>query len=125
MSTQVIDTYAQPGMGSHTELEINIQAELSQLMEELNLTDEQGVVIGLLILKYSLEFDFKEFENASDVKQYSMLKSQLKEVDKDLKEVLDKRQFKIYKKKKKEIRKKLRKGNWHSISVELLNCATV
>lgn len=110
MSTQAITVNAQLGKGSRTDLNINIQTELSELMDELKLSNDQTIVIGMLILKYSLEFDYKEFENASDTKKYMMAKSQFKEIDKDLKDVLDKKQFKVYKKKKKEIRKKLIKG---------------
>ena len=112
LSVQVFDSYAQPNNKKNANTDLNIDAELSELMNDLKLTDDQGVVIGLLILKYSLEYDYKEFQAASKAKQYTMVKAMIKELDKDLKDVLDKRQYKIYKKKKKEIKKKLMKGNW-------------
>ena len=117
LSVQSFDTSAQSNAGPN----VNIDAELSELMNDLKLTDDQGVIIGLLILKYSLEYDYNEYQTASKAKQYTMVKAMVKELDKDLKEVLDKKQYKIYKKKKKEIKKKLMKRNWFSISVQLFN----
>ena len=110
LSVQVTGSYAQSFSGLLSNTNANIDSELSSLMKDLDLTNDQGIVLGMLILKYSLEFDYKEFENASDVKKYSMVKSKFKDIDKDLKDVLDKRQYKVYKKKKKEIRKKMVKG---------------
>ena len=79
-------------------------------MNELELNNDQKLYIGMLILKYSLEFDFKEFEDASKVKQYSMAKSKIKELDKELKVILTKQQFKTYKRHKRELKKELKRS---------------
>lgn len=111
LSVQVIESYPQNNNYLRSNQTINIDSEISSLMKELELSNDQTIVIGMLILKYSLDFDYKQYENASDVKKYAIVKSKLKELDKDLKDVLDKRQFKVYKKKKKTIKKKLMKGS--------------
>ena len=87
-----------------------IDKEISSLMNELDLSADQKMVLGMLILKYSMEFDYKAFNDGSKTKQYSIIKKKIKQLDKDLKEVLNKDQFKIYKKRKKAIRKQLMQG---------------
>ena len=99
---------AQSGSKTHVNTDINIDKEISDLMNELELNNDQKLYIGMLILKYSLEFDFKEFEDASKVKQYSMAKSKIKELDKELKVILTKQQFKTYKRHKRELKKELK-----------------
>ena len=89
---------------------LSLYKEISDLMNELELNDQQKIVIGLLILKYSLEFDYKKFEDASNTKKYTMAKAKIKELDKELKDVLDKQQFKTYKKRRKAIVKEIRKS---------------
>ncbi len=97
-----------------SELHLNsssgLDQEISEMLNDLDLRNNQKLVIGILMLKYATEFNFSEFENSSKTKQYTMAKSKMKAFDKDLKEVLDKQQFKVYKKHRKKIKKELLKS---------------
>ena len=101
---------AQGTSQTHINSDINIDKEISELMNELDLSNDQKLYIGMLILKYSLEFDIKEFEEASKMKQYTLAKAKIKEMEKELKPILSKQQYKIYKKHKKELRKELKRS---------------
>lgn len=83
------------------------EKEIASLMNDLNLTGEQKLVIGIVMLKHASSFDYSSFENASKTKQYKLAKKAINSLDKDLKEILDKSQFKVYKKHKKQLRKEL------------------
>ena len=86
-----------------------IDQEISLLLNELELKDEQKIVIAILLLKYVAEFDQEEFEDATTLKQLSIAQQAIKKMDKDFKVILDKRQFKVYKKHKKAIKKEIKK----------------
>lgn len=105
----VSDGFAQSDSEIHIEGSTNLDNEISQLMNDLNLSNDQKIIVGLLVLKYGTSFDYKEFESASKARQYAMAKKTIKEIDKELKDVLDKKQYKIYKKRKKAIKKELMK----------------
>ena len=108
--TPITELRAQNKSEIHIDGSSNLDKEISSMLNDLDLRNEQKLVIGILMLKYAAEFDFSEFENSSKAKQYTMAKSKIKEFDKDLKEVLDKQQYKVYKKHRKLIKKELMKS---------------
>lgn len=87
-----------------------LEKTLSGLVNELELSDEQKLVIGMIILKHALNFNYSEFEKKSDAGKYVEIRALVKEIDAEMKEVLTKKQYKIYRKKKRALKKEL-KGN--------------
>jgi len=93
----------------HISEDFSFDKELDDLLKNLDLSTEQKISIGIVILKHSLEFNYKKYDGTTEMKQYQMINAKINELDKDLKEILDKGQFRKYKKWKKKVKRELRK----------------
>lgn len=86
-----------------------LDKEIAVLMNDLDLSTDQKIMVGMLIMKQTLDFDYQKFNKASETGQYLILKKELRQMEGELKGILDKKQYKVYKKSKKALRKELKK----------------
>lgn len=100
---------AQTSAEVRVDSDFTIDKEISILMNELELKNDQKLAIAMLLLKYASEFDLTEFDDASKAKQYNIARKSIRQMDKDLKGILDKGQYKTYKKSKRKIKRDIRK----------------
>lgn len=89
---------------------VDLERQLNLLINDLNLTWDQKLSLGIITLNHSSQFDFTRFQNAGKMKQYCMFNVAIRKLEKDIKPILSKEQFKIYKKHKKKLRKSLVKS---------------